>query len=308
MGSSSFEARRRVLRLLAGAPGALLAGHAYARQPSMNVRAIPASGELLPVIGLGTWQTFDAGDDVAGRAPLRQVLADLVAGGGKVVDSSPMYGSSEQVVGDLVAALGLRQELFIATKVWISGREAGIREMEQSFRRLRVERMDLMQIHNLLDVAVHTATLEQWKREGRVRYIGITHYTASVYPEVERWLRTGKYDFLQINYSLAEREAERRILPLAQEKGVAVIVNRPFGKGSIFRTARGRPLPGWAADLGIASWAQYFLKWILGHPAVTCAIPGTAKPEHMQDNLGAGAGALPDAAQRRRMAEYFDAL
>lgn len=308
MGSSRLTGRRRALRLLAGAPAALLASGARAQQPSMNARPIPASGELLPVIGLGTWQTFDVGDDAAARAPLGAVLTDLVAGGGKVVDSSPMYGSSEQVVGDLVASLGLRQKLFIATKVWTSGREAGIREMERSFRRLRVERMDLMQIHNLLDVAVHTKTLEQWKQQGRVRYIGVTHYTSSAYPEVERSLETGQYDFLQINYSLAEREAERRVLPLAQEKGVAVLVNRPLGQGSLFRGMRGRPLPGWAAELGIASWAQFFLKWILGHPAVTCAIPGTAKPEHMKDDLAAGTGVLPDVAQRRRMAEYFDAL
>lgn len=310
MAGSRIAERRRALRLLAGAPAALLARRTRAQGTAqrMNARPIPVSGELLPVIGLGTWQTFDVGNDRAARVPLREVLADLVAGGGKVVDSSPMYGTSEAVVGDLVSALGLRDKLFIATKVWTTGREAGIREMERSFQRLRVQRMDLMQIHNLLDVAVHTRTLEQWKQQGRVRYIGITHYTAAAYPEVERWLETGQYDFLQINYSLAERQAEQRVLPLAQQKGVAVIVNRPFGQGGMFAHVRGKPLPAWAAELGIASWAQFFLKWILGHPAVTCAIPGTDKPAHMKDNLAAGCGALPDAAQRRRMAEYFGAL
>ncbi len=310
MAGSRIAERRRALRLLAGAPAALLARRPRAQGTAqrMNARPIPVSGELLPVIGLGTWQTFDVGNDRAARVPLREVLADLVAGGGKVVDSSPMYGTSEAVVGDLVSALGLRDKLFIATKVWTTGREAGIREMERSFQRLRVERMDLMQIHNLLDVAVHTRTLEQWKQQGRVRYIGITHYTAAAYPEVERWLETGQYDFLQINYSLAERQAEQRVLPLAQQKGVAVIVNRPFGQGGMFAHVRGKPLPAWAAELGIASWAQFFLKWVLGHPAVTCAIPGTDKPAHMKDNLAAGCGALPDAAQRRRMAEYFGAL
>jgi diketogulonate reductase-like aldo/keto reductase len=310
MGSSSIASRRRALRILAAAPGALLVSRARAEGAArqMTQRPIPASGERLPVIGLGTWQTFDVGADAAARAPLREVLAELVAGGGKIVDSSPMYGSSEAVVGDLVAALGIRAKTFIATKVWTSGREAGIREMQRSFQRLRVERMDLMQIHNLLDVAVHTETLRQWKQEGRVRYIGITHYAASAYPEVERWLATGQYDFLQINYSLAERSAERRVLPLAQAKRAAVIVNRPFGTGSLFSAVRGKPLPPWAAELGIASWAQFFLKWILGHPAVCCAIPATDKPAHMLDNLAAGYGPLPDAAQRDRMAEYFESL
>ena len=220
-----------------------------------------------------------------------------------------MYGSSESVAGDLIAELGLRDRLFIATKVWTSGRTEGIRQMETSFRRLRVKRMDLMQVHNLLDVATHTKTLKDWKAEGRVRYIGITHYTASAYDEVERWLKTGDYDFLQINYSLDEREAEERILRTALERRVAVLVNRPFGQGSLFRRVRGRSVPDWAkAELGIESWAQFFLKWIVAHPAVTCAIPGTGKPAHMRDNLAAGTGPLPDAAQRARMAEALDKL
>src|SRR5713101_7058982 len=259
----------------------------------------------LPKIGLGTWQTFDVGGDAAARAPLREVLKLL---NGNVVDSSPMYGSSESVAGDLIAELGVRDRLFIATKVWTSGRDAGIRQMEDSFRRLRVERMDLMQVHNLVDVATHTGTLKDWKQKGRVRYMGITHYTSSAYADVERWLKTGDYDFLQINYSLGERDAEKRLLPLARERNIAVIINRPFAEGDLFRRTKGKALPPWAGELGISSWAQYFLKWIVSHPAVTCAIPGTGKPEHMQDNLAAGRGRLPDEAQRRGMAQYFDSL
>ena len=236
------------------------------------------------------------------------MLKVFAAAGARVVDSSPMYGSSESVAGDLAAELGVRERLFIATKVWTSGRAEGIRQMDESFRRLRVERMDLMQVHNLLDVGTHTKTLQDWKQKGRVRYIGITHYTSSAYAEVERWLRTGQYDFLQINYSLAEREAEKGILKLAGEVRAAVLVNRPFASGALFRKVRGRPLPPWAAEIGVQSWAQYFLKWIVAHPAVTCAIPGTGKPEHMLDNLAAANGALPDEATRRKMLAYFDSL
>jgi len=268
-------------------------------------RRIPSSGELLPVIGLGTWQTFDVGNDSAARATLREVLKLL---DGNVVDSSPMYGSSESVAGDLVAELAMRERLFVATKVWTSGREDGIEQMETSFKRLRVKVMDLMQVHNLVDVATHTKTLQDWKQQGRVRYIGITHYTASAYGEVERTLKAAPYDFLQINYSLAERDAEKRLLPFAAERKVNVIINRPFAGSALFRRTKGRPLPPWAGELGIASWAQYFLKWIVSHPAVTCAIPGTARPEHMRDNLAGGKGPMPDAATRRKMVEYFDAL
>ena len=275
---------------------------------ALMTRAIPATGETLPVIGLGTWQVFDVGGAAAARAPLHGVLRAFFAGGGRLIDSSPMYGTSESVVGDLAAELGLLGKLFIATKVWTSGREAGIRQMETSFKRLRVERMDLMQIHNLVDAAVHTKTLLDWKAKARVRFIGITHYTSSAHAEVEKWLKTGPYDFLQINYSLAERESERRLLPLCKDRNVAVITNRPFAEGAMFRRVRGKPLPAWAAEFGAASWAQFFLKWIVAHPAVTCAIPGTGKPEHITDNVAAGFGALPDEKMRQRMAGYFDSL
>jgi diketogulonate reductase-like aldo/keto reductase len=202
----------------------------------------------------------------------------------------------------------VRERLFLATKVWTRGREDGVLQMQQSFRRLRADRMDLMQVHNLVDVATHTKTLQEMRAAGQVRYIGITHYTSSAYAEVERWLKTRAYDFLQINYSLAEREAEQRLLPLAQDRKIAVIANRPFAEGALFRRTKGKSLPPWAAELGIASWAQFFLKWIVANPAVTCAIPGTGRPDHMADNLAAGRGALPDAAGRQRMAEYYDAL
>jgi aryl-alcohol dehydrogenase-like predicted oxidoreductase len=271
-------------------------------------RPVPSTGEPLPVIGIGTWQTFDVGAEAAERAPLREVLKVFAADGGRVLDSSPMYGAAESVAGDLIAGLGLRDGLFIATKVWTSGRAEGLRQIETSFQRLRVERMDLLQVHNLVDVATHARTLQDLKKQGRARYIGITHYTASAYAEVERWLRNARWDFLQINYSLGERDAEKKILPLARDLGVAVIVNRPFAEGALFRRVRGKPLPPTAADIGVTSWAQFLLKWIASHPAVTCAIPGTGKPEHMQDNLAAGRGRLPDEAQRRSMAQYFDSL
>jgi diketogulonate reductase-like aldo/keto reductase len=286
-----MDARRRAIL---GAGLALYANH-----------ALPQSKVILPKIGLGTWQTFDVGSSASARAPLREVLKLL---DGNVVDSSPMYGSSESVAGDLVAELGLRERLFIATKVWTSGREDGIAQMETSFKRLRVKVMDLMQVHNLVDVGTHTKTLQQWKSEGRLRHIGITHYTSSAHAEVERWLKTGAYEFVQINYSLGEREAERRLLPLAKEKNVSVIINRPFAEGALFRRTKGKPLPAWAAELGVASWAQYFLKWIVSHPAVTVAIPGTGRPEHMKDNLAAGKGPMPDAAARKKMQDYFDTL
>ncbi len=271
-------------------------------------RKIPSTGEELPAIGLGTWQVFDVGGDAAARAPLREVIAKFQKAGGKMIDSSPMYGRAESVAGDLVAELGLRQKLFVATKVWTSGREDGVAQMEASFRRLRVQQVDLMQIHNLKDAAVHTRTINDLKAKGRVRYTGITHYTASAHAEVEQRLAAEKYDFLQINYSLAEPEAGKRLLNLCRDKGIAVIANRPFAEGAMFRRVRGKPLPPWAAEIGVASWAQFFLKWIVAHPAVTCAIPGTGSPEHIADNVAAGFGALPDEAMRRRMAEHFDSL
>jgi aryl-alcohol dehydrogenase-like predicted oxidoreductase len=274
----------------------------------LQLRPIPRTGERLPVVGVGTWQTFDVGPKAPERAELAEVLRRFVALGGRVVDSSPMYGQAERVVGDLAAESGLREKLFFATKVWTTGREAGIRQMESSIRLMRAGTMDLMQVHNLLDLETHAKTLRDWKAAGRVRYIGITHYHAEAHADLERLLKTREWDFAQFNYSLAEPEAEARLLPACAELGVAVVVNRPFAEGALFRRVRGRQLPPWAAELDCASWAQFFLKWILSHPAVTCAIPGTSRVAHLEDNLRAGAGRMPDAATRRRMKEYLDRL
>jgi diketogulonate reductase-like aldo/keto reductase len=300
-----MDPRRRAL--LAAIAGAATLPRAHGEE-RIRVKPVPSTGETLPVIGIGTWQTFDVGDGAAERAPLREVLQAFAQAGGRVLDSSPMYGAAESVVGELSAELNLRDRLFMATKVYTRGRADGVRQMESSLRRMRAGRMDLIQVHNLVDVAAHTETLKAWKADQRVRYIGITHYTSSAYAEVERWLGTGQYDFLQINYSLAERESERRLLPLAMERKAAVIVNRPFAEGALFRRVKGKPLPPWAGELGVKTWAQYFLKWIVSHPAVTCAIPATANPQHVRDNVAAGHGALPDAMARKTMADYFDSL
>lgn len=295
-------ARRAVLRLMAAAAAGGATGSSGAgAEPALLQRAIPSSGETIPAIGLGTWRTFDVGPSAAEREPLREVLRRFVALGGRVIDSSPMYGAAEAVVGELRSEPGVPDALFLATKVWTSGRQAGVAQMERSLQRLRARRLDLMQIHNLLDWRVHLATLREWKQAGRVRYLGVTHYTASAYDELERVLRAEPLDFVQVNYSPGERDAERRILPLARERGVAVLVNRPFAEGDLFRRVRGRPLPPWAADFGCESWAQLFLKWVLAHPAVTCVIPATSRPEHLVDNMKAGVGRLPDAATRDRL-------
>ena len=265
-------------------------------------RPIPSSGEAIPAIGLGTWRTFDVGSGADVRAPLKDVLQKFVELGGRVLDSSPMYGTAELVAGDLAGGAHLADKLFWATKVWTSGAAGGVTQMEQSLARLRVKRLDLMQIHNLLDWRTHLKTLREWKTAGRVRYIGVTHYTAGAYDELERVLRAEPLDFVQVNYSIGEREAERRILPLARERGVAVLVNRPFTEGGLFQRVRSTPLPAWAAELGCESWAQLFLKWILAHPAVTCVIPATSRVAHLVDNMKAGVGPLPEAAARERMA------
>jgi aryl-alcohol dehydrogenase-like predicted oxidoreductase len=262
----------------------------------MNTRPIPSTGEALPVIGCGTYVGFDHPPGSAEYALLPGVLDALFAAGGKVLDSSPMYGRAEATTGELLSARAQHGQAFLATKVWTQGRDAGVRQMTESMRLLRTERIDLMQIHNLLDWRTHLATLRRWKADGRVRYIGITHYTASAYPEVEAVLRAEPLDFLQINYSFDERDAERRVLPLAAERGVAVIVNRPFGGGDLLRRALGKPLPAWAGEIGCTSWAQVLLKFVLSQPAVTCAIPGTRRREHMEDNAGAGSGPQPPAS------------
>ncbi|AKT42486.1 aldo/keto reductase [Chondromyces crocatus] len=268
---------------------------------TMNTRPIPKSGEALPVIGLGTWQTFDIASTGDERGPVREVVQRLLAAGGRVIDSSPMYGRAETVTGDVLADLGAIGKPFLATKVWTRGGPEGIAQMERSFQRMRTQRMDLLQIHNLLDWKTHLPTLRAWKEAGRIRYIGITHYAHSAFEEMEQILRTEALDFVQLPYNLEDREVEKRLLPAARDAGTAVLVMRPFAEGSLFQRVRGKALPAWAADFDCTSWAQFFLKFILGHPAVTCPIPATAKPDHVADNLKAGLGRLPDENTRRKM-------
>lgn len=270
----------------------------------MLTRSIPSTGEALPVIGCGTWRGFDVGSDSASRTRLTGVLRELLEAGGSVVDSSPMYGQAEAVTGDLLAAEGWRPRAFIATKVWTRGRDAGIAEMRRSMALMKSgPTIDLIQVHNLVDWRRHLETLRTWKAEGRVRYLGITHYTPSAHDELEAVMRAATPDFVQLDYALDDRAAERRLLPLAAELGIAVLVNRPLGGGGLARRLQGRALPDWSAEIGCTTWSQALLKFVLAHPAVTCAIPGTANPAHMRDNAAAGKGTLPDAALCRRMAE-----
>ena len=304
-----MPSRRTMLKLLAGVPAMAVMPPASAAATPLK-RPIPKSGELLHAIGLGTWQTFDVGGDAAGRAAAREVLARFVKAGGQLVDSSPMYGSAESVLGDLVAELGVEKSLFLATKVWTSGREAGIRQMEESMRRMGVptlnqRAMDLMQVHNLTDVHTQLKTLREWKEQGRVRYLGITHYHEGAYAELERLIKSERLDFAQFNYNVVSTAAEERLLPICAEYRTAVIVNRPFEEGALFRSVKGRDLPKWAAEFDCNSWAQFFLKFILSHPAVTCAIPATRNPDNLVDNMGAALGRLPDAAMRRRMVQHM---
>lgn len=275
------------------------------KQDKMLSRLIPGTNEELPVIGLGTWQSFDVGTAASERDPLKEVLNVLIDAGGSVIDSSPMYGRSEQVVGDLTTELNIKDKIFEATKVWISGEDSGITQMNESMNLMKVKQMDLMQIHNLLDWKTHLKTLRQWKEEEKIRHIGITHYHSGGYEEVERILKTEEIDFLQINYNLIVREAAERILPLAQDKGVAVLINRPYQGGALFKAFKSKPLPPWAKEFDAASWGQLFLKFILAHPAVTCVIPGTSKAKHMKDNVLAGFGNMPTEAHQKKMVQLI---
>ncbi|MCF8198781.1 MAG: aldo/keto reductase [Sulfuritalea sp.] len=304
--------RREILRLAAGATAAVMMPPTLAAAPASSqsqlLRKIPKGGEALPAMGLGSSRTFDVGSTAAERNALREVLKLFVEQGGRVVDSSPMYGESERVIGDLAAELGVSEKLFMATKVWTSGRDAGIRQMEESLKLLRTRRMDLMQVHNLSDWKTQLKTLREWKARGIIRYIGITHYTESAYDDLAKVMQAEDLDFVQFNYSIAERAAEQRLLPLAQERQIAVLVNRPFARSGLFEKVRGKDLPPWAGEIDCRSWAQFFLKYILGHSAVTCAIPATSKPKHLLDNMQAGLGRLPDAATRERMARLVAEL
>jgi aryl-alcohol dehydrogenase-like predicted oxidoreductase len=272
-----------------------------AAETALITRKIPSSGEALPVVGLGTSGPFEVGDTQAERAPLAQVLAAFFAGGGRLIDTSPMYSTAEGVLGALLTP-PMHERVFMATKVWTRGERAGVDQMQRSAELTKRKRLDLIQVHNLLDLDTQLKTLRTWKDQGRVRYAGITHYTVGSHSDLARVIEREKLDFVQLNYSAATREAESRLLPLAADKGVAVLVNRPFEDGRLFDATRGKDLPGWAADFDAASWGQLFLKYILAHPAVTAVIPATGKVKHMQDNLAAGRGRLPDAKQRQQIA------
>nr|MBA2435577.1 aldo/keto reductase [Chthoniobacterales bacterium] len=290
--------RREAARLIGGAAAAALCPlpsfAADQTDAAMLLRAIPSSGEKIPAVGLGTSGTFDVGNSPNDRGPLEEVLRRFVQLGGKVVDTSPMYGRAEEVIGDLVEESHLRDSLFFATKVWTTGKQEGVDSMERSLKLLRTKKIDLMQVHNLVDLDTQLATARAWKEQRKVRYVGITHYVESSLPAVEKVLQGEKLDFLQINYSIAEREAEKRVLPLARDRGVATMVNRPFTRGNLFSRLRAKPLPEWAAEFDCSSWAQFLLKWILANEAVTCAIPATSDPKHLEDNMRGGMGRLPD--------------
>ena len=288
---------------LSGLPGVALANES----PGMLAKAIPASGELMPTIGLGTYEVFDVSSTPSEIATRKEIVQRLVAAGGSVLDTSPMYNRSEQVIGDVIDAGISRDDVFLATKVWTDGRDAGIAQMNRSAKLMNTGVIDLMQVHNLRDTDIHMASIRELQDDGQIRYSGLTHYTAGAHAALARDMQSFKPQFIQINYSLGEREAEEKVLPLAKELGIAVLINRPFQSGRLFRAVSGKELPDFARDFA-DTWGQYFLKFIISHPAVTCAIPATSKPHHMADNLGAGFGALPDAAMRQRMAEYFDSL
>lgn len=302
-------ARRNVLKLFMAAGASCFTGAlADASQSRQLRRVIPSSGETIPAMGLGTARTFDVEPSAQDHQQLEQVLSMFVQEGGKLVDSSPMYGHSEALVGDLAVELGIQRALFYATKVWTQGRREGIRQMETSMQRLRTDKIDLMQVHNLVDVDTHLETLREWKERERIRYLGVTHYRTDAYEELSQVIRKYELDFIQFNYSILTREAENWLLPLCADRGVAVIVNRPFENGELFRLVGGRLLPEWSQEFDCHSWAQFFLKYILSHPAVCSVIPATSKPRHLLDNMQAGLGRLPDAAMRRKMVHSFERI
>jgi diketogulonate reductase-like aldo/keto reductase len=278
------------------------------KKSMIEQRKIPSTGELLPCVGLGTWQTFDVGNDISERETLKEVLKILYQFGGKMIDSSPMYGTSEQVVGDLTYETKLQESFFYATKVWTQGKEDGIKQMKNSMKNMKREKMDLMQIHNLIDWNTHIKTLKSWKEDGKIRYWGITHYVESAYDSMINIIKKEKPDFVQFNYNIISRTSEIQLLDTSKDNNVAVIINRPFEEGALFRVTKNKKLPEWANDYQINSWSQYFLKFILSHPAVTCVIPGTSKVEHIKDNLSAGFGQFPDTIMRTKMVKYFESL
>ena len=304
--------RRQALKFAAGAlatPGlGLWPGLTAAQDLPLIQRAIPSSGELLPVIGMGTSRTFDKPKSPIALLKLSTLVKTLLSQQGSVIDSSPMYGKAEARVGDVLEGLEGRDKLFTATKVWIEGKEAGIAQMEQSARLMKVDKFDLIAIHNLKDWKTHIETLKQWREEGKVRYIGITTSHGRDHDEFANIMRNEPIDFAQFSYNIGNRLAEQTLLPLAADKGIATMINRPFQKGELFQKVRGEALPGIARDLDCSTWAQFFLKFILGHPATTCIIPATSKAHHMSDNMAANFGAVPDEEQRQEMIEEFEDL
>ena len=288
-----------------GATAATQPASVAAQPRKMLMRKIPSSGEAIPAIGLGTSGPFEVGGGDRDRAPLREVLAAFFESGATLIDTSPMYSTAEAVLGDLLTP-GQQDKAFMATKVWTPnsgghGEQKGIEQMQRSMSLLNHPRIELMQVHNLVDLDVHLKTLRRWKDEGKIRYLGVTHYTTGSYPDLISIIGREKLDFVQFNYSAGTREAEKRLLPLCAEKGVAVLINRPFEDGNLFSAVQGKPVPAWAADFGATSWAQVFLKFVLAHPAVTCVIPATGKVRNLVDNVGAALGALPDARQRDKI-------
>jgi aryl-alcohol dehydrogenase-like predicted oxidoreductase len=299
--------RRRFLQWLGGLAASAALGHvlpAAAAQPAIR-KVIPSTGERLPVIGMGSWLTFDVGVDEQARASRVQVLQAFFDHGGALVDSSPMYGSSQEVIGHCLGKIRNKDALFAATKVWVYGQWLGIKQMETSRALWGVPRIDLMQIHNMLDWKAHLETLKAWKAEGKIRYIGITTSHGRRHAEMERVLAKEPFDFVQFTYNIMDREAEQRLLPLAAERGIAVVINRPFRRGALFDRVQGKPLPAWTGEFDCENWAQFFLKFIVSHPAVTCAIPATSRVDHMIENMGAGFGRLPDPAMRQKMLAHF---
>lgn len=304
--------RRKILQLygLAGASLAMLPTLLSWDNPKkMMTRTIPSSGEKLPIVGLGTWQTFDTGTTATEELKrLKQVLIEMNKLGGTVIDSSPMYGSSETVVGKLTSEMNEQDAFFYATKVWTSGKQAGIDQMNASFRKMQRKTMDLMQIHNLVDWQTHVKTLRAWKEEGKIRYWGLTHYTDSSHDKLESIIKQERPDFVQFNYSIQSRHAEKSLFDTCQKHQTATIINQPFESGRLFRKVKGKSLPDWCIAYGIKSWGHYFLKFILSNEAVTCVIPGTSKPKHLIDSMTAGYGDLPDMQGREKMATYLKSL
>ena len=307
--SPNISRRNLIKALLAlGITGPMLPGLLHASNQKKILKKIPSSGEQLPVIGIGTSRTFDALNDEMLLRQLKQVMQTFFDHGGTLVDSSPMYGSAENVIGKLLKQLTDTKTLFSATKVWIDGQQAGIDQMEESRKLWGIKRFDLMQIHNLRDWKLHLKTINNMKAEGKIRYIGITTSHGRSHAELEELLKAYDFDFLQLSYNIANREVENKLLPIAMDRGIAVIVNRPYQRGDLFRQVKGKPLPSWADEIDVSSWGQFFLKFIVSHPAVTCAIPATTKVKHMLDNMAAQFGRLPDDKMRNEMISYLNSL